>query len=1055
MISFAVKNYLAVFIFAALIIVVGMTSYFSLPRESFPEIRRPMIFVTTAYPGVGAYDIESLITREVESELDGLEGMDKVTSVSSEGVSRVTVEFDESVDVETALRRVREKVDVAKVTFPDDATEPVVKELNFADFPVFIVSFAHPSGLEVLEGVADLFENEFKNVEGVLDVTVSGKPEKELEIALDPAKLFHYGLSITDVTNSVRDENTTIPGGQLKNQIKNYSLSVSGEIKNPQHFADILVHKDGKKAKLKDLGTVSFGFAEPTSISRINGQPGITLSVKKRTGANLPVMAEKLKEVLERYKGQVPFGTKAYIAFNSADDVNTMVTDLENNIITGLILVLFFTLFFLGFRNALFVSLAIPFSMLCSFFILQLMGITLNNVVLFSLILALGMLVDNGIVLVENIYRHASVGKNSFEAAIDGAKEVAIPVTTSTLTTIFAFFPIVFMPDIMGEFMAYIPKTVIIVLASSLFVALTINTAFCAKFIKVDRMTMEAFSGGKGTFQKVQQVYSRLVRGALRFRFLVLITSVVLLIMGSILNFRFGGGVLFFPRSDPRAAFIDIDAPTGTPIAKTSKLVENVEEQLKNIPSFANVDTWQVTVGRDGEPHKARLRVNFVAYDERSAGTKVTVDELRALIKGLTGAEYKVSAEQGGPPSGSDISYEVVGADYSELGRIAELVEAELAPFEDVLESHETDYEAAKPEIRIDVDREKAARFGLNTRMIASTIRNAMNGQRISEFRPTSDEYDVVVRFTEAYRNQLASLDGLQIFNKGQEIYLTDVATISYRSTVVTVKRKNRERSVTISGNFKESIEQKSLYKAQIEEKVTALKSLIPSGYILRTGEGQKKQQEAQAFLVRAFMIAVGLIFLILVLQFNSFIQPFIILTSVMLSLGGVMWGYYLTHEMFVIIMSGIGMISLAGIVVNNSIVLIDYTNMLKRDGMNARDAIVEAGRTRLRPVMLTALTTVAGLLPMALGMSIDVQTGSILLDTESSHFWAPMSRTVIYGLTFASVMTLIVTPCLLSMQFDFERFAARASSPEFWKNVRAVLPSNAGLFRRRRRPAK
>lgn len=1055
MISFSVKNYLAVFIFAALIVVVGMSSYFALPRESFPEIRRPMIFVTTAYPGVGAYDIESLITREVESELDGLEGMDKVTSVSSEGVSRVTVEFDDSVDVETALRRVREKVDVAKVNFPDDATEPVVKELNFADIPVFIVSFAHPSGLEVLEGVSDLFEDEFKNVEGVLDVTVSGKPEKELEIALDPAKLFHYGLSITDVTNSVRDENTTIPGGQLKNQIKNYSLSVSGEIKNPQQFADILVHKDGKKAKLKDLGTVSFGFAEPTSISRINGQPGITLSVKKRTGANLPVMAEKLKEVLQRYKDQVPFGTKTYIAFNSADDVNTMVTDLENNIITGLILVLFFTLFFLGFRNAVFVSFAIPFSMLCSFFILQLMGITLNNVVLFSLILALGMLVDNGIVLVENIYRHASMGKNSFEAAIDGAKEVAIPVTTSTLTTIFAFFPIIFMPDIMGEFMSYIPKTVIIVLASSLFVALTINTAFCAKFMKVDRKALEAFSGGKGLFQKVQRVYSTLVLGALRFRYLVLLASVALLIVGSILNFRFGGGVLFFPRSDPRAAFIDIDAPTGTPIAKTSKLVEHVEEHLKDVPSFDNVDTWQVTVGRDGEPHKARLRVNFVPYDERSVGTKVTVDELRALIKGLTGAEYKVSAEQGGPPSGSDISYEIVGTDYSELGRIAEMVEDELVPFEDVLESHETDYEAAKPEIRIDVDREKAARFGLNTRMIASTIRNAMNGQKISEFRPTSDEYDVVVRFTEEYRNQLASLDGLQIFNKGQEIYLTDVATISYRSTVVTVKRKNRERSVTISGNFKESVEKKPVYKAQIEEKISTLKSQVPPGYILRTGEGQKKQQEAQAFLVRAFLIAVGLIFLILVLQFNSFIQPFIILTSVVLSLGGVMWGYFLTHEMFVIIMSGIGMISLAGVVVNNSIVLIDYTNMLKRDGMNARDAIVEAGRTRLRPVMLTALTTVAGLLPMALGMSIDVYTGTILLDTESSHFWAPMSRTVIYGLTFATVMTLIVTPCLLSMQFDFEGFVARASSPDFWKKIPSDLSGDAGWFRRRRSRAK
>ena len=426
MIRFVVDRFMAIFVFALIIIFMGAASYFTLPKESFPEIKRPVIITNTFYAGVSAYDIESLITREIESEIDGAEGLEKLTSTSREGVSTVVAEFAGNVKVETALRRVTDRVDKAKASIPADADDPVTKELNFADQPIFIVTFSNPNGLEILENAVDFFEDEFKKVDGVLDVVVSGKLEKELEVALDPARLWHYGFAIKDVTDAIRNENSTVPGGVLKNQVKNYSLSVSGEMKDPEMFKEIIVNVQGKSAKLKELGDVSFRYADVETLSTMNGKPAVTLSIKKRTGSNLIQLADDVREVLEVNKSKLPFGTAVDIPFDSSSDVKMMVADLENSIFSGLILVLFFTIFFLGFKNAVFVSIAIPFSMLMSFTVIQMIGVTLNFVVLFSLILALGMLVDNGIVIVENIYRHAGMGKNKRQAAIDGTAEVQL-----------------------------------------------------------------------------------------------------------------------------------------------------------------------------------------------------------------------------------------------------------------------------------------------------------------------------------------------------------------------------------------------------------------------------------------------------------------------------------------------------------------------------------------------------------------------------------------------------------------------------------------------------
>jgi multidrug efflux pump subunit AcrB len=1022
MIKFIVEKYQAVFVFAIMVIILGMMAYSTLPRESAPEIRRPMIFITTIYPGVSAVDIESLVTKEIEDELDGLTGLDKITSSSSLGVSSITAEFTGDTEVEIALRRVRERVDTAKADIPEDAEEPFIKELNFSDQPIFIVNVSNPNGIEVLEDTTVLLEDEFKKIPGVLDVRVSGKLEKEVQINLDPARLKHYGFSTDDIMNAIRNENITIPGGVLKNKVQQYSLAVSGEIKKAKLFGEIVVNAHGKQVKLKELGDVVFAYKEPDTINRMDGKPAISLAVTKRSGENLIRIVDDIKKSIEDNKERFPFGTVYTYSFDQSKDIKNMVADLENNIISGLILVLVVTLFFLGPINATFVSLGIPFSMLISFFVLNMFGITLNMVVLFSLVLALGMLVDNGIVIVENIYRHRSMGKGPVESAIDGTQEVFWPITSSTLTTVLAFLPIIFMPDIMGEFMSYIPKTVIIVLVSSLVVGVTITTVFCSRFLKVDEKAMQAMTSGNSGFQKVQKVYERSLRFALKRPFLVIGASFLFVFLGIILNGALGKETIFFPSFDPNVAVVNVTTPSGTPLTTTDDITKELEALAPTVPN--SIDNIQATTGKDGSQgggrlrsNKATIRIGFKPYLDRTVGGKDYIESLKKKVEGYAGAEIKVQEQQEGPPSGHDLSFEVIGDDYAVMGDLADQLISFMEVHKESLRDIDSDFEAVKPELDVIIDREKAAMYGLNTRLIASSIRTAMNGSIVSKFREGKDEYDVVVRFEEQFRNRLHSLNELEIVKDGKRIPLDAIASVGHKSSVEVIKRKDRRRTVAVWGDFKENISGKEEIKKDLEQKVAGLQ--LPPGYRIGHGEGQDMRDRAQAFLLQAFMLALLLIFMVLVLQFNSVSQPFIILISVFLSLGGVFWGLLATQMTFVVMMTGIGIISLAGVVVNNAIVLIDFINQLRREGKGVLDAVVEGGITRLRPVLLTAITTVIGLLPMALGISLDFHNFSIQWSSESSEWWAPMAWAVIYGLTFATAFTLIVVPTLLYLDFQ------------------------------------
>jgi multidrug efflux pump subunit AcrB len=1023
-IELIIKNRAAVFTISLLVVILGISAYLSLPRENTPEIKQPWIFVTTVYPGVSPADMESLVTRPLEDAIDGLEGINKITSSSRQSVSSIFVEFDSDTTTEEALRRVKDRVDGARGELPDDAEDPAVKELNSSDWPIFIVVISHPEGVEGIDAPAKALKDELKRIPGVLDASVSGGVTREVAVEVDPLKLNRYGLALGDVSAAIRGENASIPGGTLRNEAGNYSIAVTGEIRDPEDFGRIMVVDGPVKVALADLGSVSLRPAKAESYSRINGKPAISIELKKRTGANLIDLAEEAKKRIAAAQATFPTGTEFVNSYDESKFIKETISDLENNMFSGFVLVLLVTIFFLGFRNALFVSLAIPFSMLISFFVLQAMGITLNMIVLFSLIIALGMLVDNGIVAVENIFRHATMGKTRFRAAVDGIKEIAMPMLSSTLTTCLAFFPIVFMPGIMGDFMSYLPITIIVVLAASFFVAVTINPVFCSLFLGVSERDRKKLVEGSGAFVRVQDLYTRMAGRAVARPWLFIGITTAVVAAGFAAYGIIGKEPVFFPETDPSTAIVNLETRQGTPLDRTDALTRRIEAALPGIET--SLEHAQAVVGGNGEDdHKATVRVEFRSYMEREPSGAKSTENLKAALKGFPGAKITFEEIENGPPSGHPVSYEIVGEDYGVLGSIAERIVG-------ILESHpelkgiQSDYEPAKPELAVSVDRAKAAHLGLSTARIAETVRGAFNGANAGSYRDGSEEYDIVVRFQDGQRNTVDQLRGLMLpANEGARVPLASVAEVSVKSSIAVIKRKNHQRSVEIYADFKPDVQNKAEIGGEIGKAVKAIK--LPAGYRIETGEGVQVQQESTVFLLRAFVIALFLIAAVLIVQFNSVVDPLIIMSSVFLSLGGIFWGYALTGQVFVVIMTGIGCISLAGVVVNNAIILIDYVNQLIKGGTPWREAIVLSGRTRLRPVILTAITTVLGMIPMALGASFDVHTFAFVVGSEQSEFWQSFAWAMIYGLSFATVMTLVIVPALLSVKFSvLDRIAAR-----------------------------
>ena len=1022
MIRLFINKHMAVFSLSVLIVILGVISYVTLPRETNPDIKIPYIIVATTYIGVSAGDIETLITEPIETELEGMNGLNELTSESRQNISVITAEFSSDVEMEEALRRTKDRVDLAVANLPGDAEEPSVREVNISDWPIFSVVLSHPDGVEVISAAAEDIREELSRLTGVFEVSMAGNLDKELAIELNPYQMAVYDVSISDVRNAINQEHITIPGGLLENQEKNYAIAITGEIDEPQRFGDIMVKGGGNvSVPLEKIARVRFQNAKRETISRLNGKSAITLNVKKRIGENILEVADAASARIDELTPMLPKDTDVHITYDESRYIREMLADLENNMFSGFVLVLLVTIFFLGFRNSLFVSMAIPFSMLMSFFVLQMVGISLNMIVLFSLIIALGMLVDNGIVIVENIYRHQTMGKTRIQSAIDGTSEVAAPIIASTITTLLAFFPIIFMPGMMGEFMSYLPKTVIVVLASSLFVALAINPTYCASFLKAKK-GME--SGGK-MFTRIQDWYTRVITKTTSHGLLTVGVVTVIVIAGFAAYGVLAAEVIFFPELDPDRVRINLEAPQGTPIERTEQIVAQVESTIPQIEM--SMDNFEAITGQSQdqqESSQGEITITFDSYEKRTIPSALSMQHLKeALLPRVTGAVVTVKESDSGPPSGDDVSYEIRGDDYIIMGKISDQLVDILTPYQDEFKLIDNDYEANLPEIAVNIDRQKAAYYGLNTAQVADTVRTAITGSRINTFRHDDEEYDIVLRYQDDARNTIQMLRGINVITADKRrIPLSAIADVVSQSSLSVIKRRNLNRAVAVSANFYPGNENRSKVSAEIAASVDNLKATLPPGYVIGSGAGSDIRSESTNFLIQAFIIAVFLIIIVLIAQFNSLVDPFIIIYGVFLSLGGVMWGFafggLLVGQNFVIIMSGIGSIALAGVAVNNCIVLVDYTHKLIKRDMPWREAVVMAGKTRLRPVILTAMTTVLALVPMAIGISFDIHTFKIVSGSESAEYWKAFAWTMLYGLTFATVSTLVVVPSMLSVKY-------------------------------------
>jgi len=1061
---------MSVLVLSLIIIIFGTYCYMVLPRESSPDITIPYVFVSTSYKGVSSVDMETAITIHIEKKLKGLDRVKKIQSVSSEGMSQINIEFLPGTNIDDVLQKVKDKVDEAKGDLPTDLeNDPQVFEVNFSEMPIVVFSLYGTCGIAKLKSIADDLEDDIEAIPGILEVDISGGLEREIKIEVDSDKLAYYRIPITAFQSVVSGENQNTSGGTITIGDGRYQLRIPGEFNTPEEIYGLVVSSfQGKPVYLKDVARVVDGFKDETSRSRLNGRNSVSISVKKRVGENIIDISNAIDQLIEKQQKLWPEGTKITKLMDRAREIHLMVADLENNIISGLLLVIGILFFALGFRNALLVSLAIPFSMLLSFILLYAMGITLNMVVLFSLTLALGMLVDNAIVIVENIYRYMEQGVPKIDAAMKATSEVAYPVIGSTLTTLAAFFPMIFWPGIMGEFMKFLPITLLVTLTSSLMVALIINPALCSYFIKLTgnkpEITLSAEEIQSTGEQPIEikgfllKSYSMFLRSALRHRLAVILISfslLILLIQVWMVIIGIEKPIEFFPPIEPDSVYVNIDTPEGADLNYIDRIVKKIELAMTGKPQsddlygdvsqeeydaafvpkkhytlneeevfgpsdIANikyiyaqaVESSGTSIFERNSPN--HIAIQFLELAERKTPSSKDLEQIRKRIKHIPGSLITVSAAEEGPPTGSPINIEISGDDFSTLGTIARQIREMISKIQYV-EDVKDDYIEGIPSIHIRIDRQKAALFGLSTNAIGFALKTAYNGLSVSTYRESDEDYDITVTLSDEDRKDTDVLHKLMIPTpEGVLVPLTTLATIDYSGSIGDIVRINHNRVVTIKADVDETKIPGAVARQQAEELVKQI--ALPANYRLTfTGEFED-QKESEEFLSRAFIIALFLIFLILVTLFNSVIQPGIIMTSVVLSLGGAFLGLAVIKAPFGIIMSGVGVISLAGVVVNNAIVLIDYTNKLIERGMTVTEAVIAAGATRLRPVLLTAITTVLGLLPMVTGVSFDFHIMAMSYVSESTQWWRSMSIVVIFGLGFATFLTLVVVPVLISL---------------------------------------
>jgi multidrug efflux pump subunit AcrB len=1141
--SWAIDNPSVVYVMIAIFFLMGLSAYFAMPREDFPEVEETKIYISTPYPGNTAEDVERLLTDPLEDRLKNLSNVVEVTSNSQEDYSMIVVEFDEDITVENAKQKVKDEVDGEKAgedwpIFNGAKVEPNVFDLNLSEsFPIMNVNITGDYPVDKLKEYAEYLEDQIEDLSEIKDVDIRGAQDKEVEVAVDIYKMMAAKVSFQDVLSAISNGNMTMSAGNLKTSGQRRTIRVLGEIDSPEDLENFVVKSEGGSAiYLKDVATVRFHEEDKTTYARERGSSVVMLDIKKRAGKNAISAAEEIRKIVAKAQSDyLPADVNISFANDSSSRTLNQVDDLVNNIIFGIILVVTVLMFFLGFRNALFVGFAIPMSMFMSFMILSAMGYTLNTMILFGLIMGLGMLVDNGVVVVENVYRlMEEEGMSRIQAAKKGIGEIAIPIIISTVTTVAAFVPLGMWPGIMGEFMIFFPITLSVVLGSSLFVAIFMNSMLVSQFMEIGEkeltrkqlIRLSIFLVGIGLFifivggavrglgtlmivtagmfwlykyvikksanrfqrqtlKKMENLYEKQLKQALRGRnvYWYFGAMVVLLIL-AFMSFgaSLGSGrtkVEFFPDNTPNQIIVYIEYPQGTAIEKTNKITEAIERRVYDIvdsDAFMKgeknllVESSVSQVGQGAEnpfteggsaaemPHRGKMTLSMREFKYREGEDseqlrKKIQEGLRGIYPGVT---ISVEKDAVGPPAGYPINIELEGQNYDTLINLAERMRSfingkSIAGIEEL----KIDVNKSKPSMEVVVDREKAGELGVSVGQVGQQLRRSLFGDKAGVYKKDGEDYDINVRFNEDLRYNTSALFNQKIIFRdpanGQirEIPVSAVAGQRNTSSFSAIKHRDAKRVVTVYSALQPGFTDAGAVVSEIQDAMLEFEGVPRGVRIDYTGqiEEQNKQME---FLMGAFFSGLGLIMLILIFQFGGISKPAIIMTAIFLSFIGVFGGLMLTGWPFVIMMTMMGIIALAGIVVNNGVVLLDYTQILidrkkvalgldDKDLLSleeASEAIVRGGKARLRPVLLTAITTVLGLIPLAIGLNINFFSlfssfdPQLYIGGDNVIFWGPLAWTVIFGLIVATFLTLIIVPVLFNITYRI-KIAIRGKKPE------------------------
>ena len=1111
--SWAIDNKISVYVLVFIISVFGIINYYTIPKEQIPEIVIPMVTVNTFYPGTSPSDIENLVTRPLEKNLKSIGGVKKITSRSIQDLSAIIVEFNTGIEIKDAKQKVKDAVDKTKKDLPTDNSfvAPSVMEIDLSEIPIQYINLSGDIPLDRLKKYADDMQDRIESLKEITRVEIGGALNREIQINIDMYKMKAASLTFRDVELAVSQNNMTVSGGNIDLQGMSRSIRVVGEVTNIEEVKNIVVStSSGAQVKLRDIAIVKDSYHQPENFARYNGKNVITLNVIKKSGQNLLDASDGIKAIIaDMQKNKLPSNLIVEVTGDQSRYTRNTVDELNNTIIIGFLLVTIVLMFFMGLVNAIFVGFSVPLSMAIAYIFLPWIGFTMNMLVMFAFIFALGIVVDDAIVVIENTHRiHKKTKMDIKKSAKFAAGEVFVPILSGTLTTLAPFFPLAFWPGVVGKFMVFIPVTLIITLFASLIVAYIFNPVFAVDFMKHDEedhpialpklykitagiavaslpfylfklpgianflifiaisFLLHNLFGFKvlrkfqshfipAMMSKYESLLTWVLKGKRPIR--ILYGMIALFVFTMVLNNIVKTKVVFFPNNEPNTINTYIKLPVGTYINVTDSVARIAESRImsvlgENNPIVESVVTNVAFLASDNNfdnssksSNLAKIAVNFVEYKNRKGqSTSLYMNDMREALRDIAGTEIVVDKTKMGPPTGKPINIEIAGEDLMQLASTADRFKRFVDSLQiGGIEELKSDFATTKPEIMINLDRERANIEGISAAVVGDAIRTGQLGKEVSKFREGEEQYPIMLRFEEDQRKDIEQLLNLTItyrdMNSGtiRQIPLSVVAHLDYVTSFGQINRLNLKRVITISSNVLDGFNANQI-NAELKKAIPGF--MKSSDIDIRITGEQQDQKESMLFLSKAMILALFLIMFILITQFNSMSKALIIISEVLFSLIGVLLGYMIFGMTISIIMTGMGIVALAGIVVRNGILLVEFTDVLKEQGVKTRKAIIEAGKTRITPVILTATATILGLIPLAIGMNINFAT---LLTELNPHlhfggdnvmFFGPLSWTIIFGLSFATFLTLVMIPVMYFVIYTRNILRARRKSNKITK---------------------